>query len=104
MVNQSTNNQSWVARLIEICANKSGITILLVVIMAIWGYRSMFPLDAIPDLSDAQVIVYTPWSGRSPDPVEDQITYPLTSALLSVPNVRFVRGQSFLGEFCLCHF
>mgnify|MGYP000291845677 FL=1 len=99
MVNQSTNNQSWVARLIEICANKSGITILLVVIMAIWGYRSMFeaPLDAIPDLSDAQVIVYTPWSGRSPDLVEDQITYPLTSALLSVPNVRFVRGQSFLG-------
>lgn len=99
MVNESTNNQSWVARLIEICANKPGITILLVVIMAIWGYRSMFeaPLDAIPDLSDAQVIVYTPWSGRSPDLVEDQITYPLTSALLSVPNVRFVRGQSFLG-------
>ncbi len=99
MVNESTNNQGWVARLIEICANKPGITILLVLIMAIWGYRSMFetPLDAIPDLSDAQVIVYTPWEGRSPDLVEDQITYPLTSALLSVPNVRFVRGQSFLG-------
>ncbi|HAG94632.1 MAG TPA: CusA/CzcA family heavy metal efflux RND transporter, partial [Gammaproteobacteria bacterium] len=92
--------QSWVQRLIAYCANKPGITILLVLIMAVWGYRSFFqlPLDAIPDLSDAQVIVYTEWAGRSPDLVEDQITYPLTTALLSVPNVRFVRGQSFLGS------
>lgn len=95
----SQDNQGWVVRLIELCANKPGITILLVLIMAAWGYRSLYqtPLDAIPDLSDAQVIVYTQWSGRSPDLVEDQITYPLTAALLSVPNVRFVRGQSFLG-------
>ena len=92
--------QSWVQRLIAYCANKPGITILLVLIMAVWGYRSFFqlPLDAIPDLSDAQVIVYTEWAGRSPDLLEDQITYPLTTALLSVPNVRFVRGQSFLGS------
>ena len=92
--------QSWVQRLIAYCANKPGITILLVLILAVWGYRSFFqlPLDAIPDLSDAQVIVYTEWAGRSPDLVEDQITYPLTTALLSVPNVRFVRGQSFLGS------
>lgn len=91
---------SWVARLISHCAHKPGITILLVLLAAVWGYRSLFqaPLDAIPDLSDAQVIVYTPWQGRSPDLVEDQITYPLTTALLSVPNVRFVRGQSFLGS------
>ena len=90
----------WVARSIAYCANKPGITLLLVLIMAVWGYRSFFqaPLDAIPDLSDAQVIVYTEWAGRSPDLVEDQITYPLTAALLSVPNVRFVRGQSFLGS------
>ena len=104
MVNPTQNNLSsesegWVSKVIAYCANKPGITILLVLIMALWGYRSLFqaPLDAIPDLSDAQVIVYTPWSGRSPDLVEDQITYPLTTALLSVPNVRFVRGQSFLG-------
>lgn len=91
---------TWVARLISYCAHKPGITILLVLLAAVWGYRSFFqaPLDAIPDLSDAQVIVYTPWQGRSPDLVEDQITYPLTTALLSVPNVRFVRGQSFLGS------
>jgi len=91
---------SWVAWLISYCSHKPGITILLVLIAAVWGYRSFLqaPLDAIPDLSDAQVIVYTPWQGRSPDLVEDQITYPLTTALLSVPNVRFVRGQSFLGS------
>ena len=89
----------WVSKVIAYCANKPGITILFVLLLAVWGYRSLFqaPLDAIPDLSDVQVIVYTPWSGRSPDLVEDQITYPLTAALLSVPNVRFVRGQSFLG-------
>ena len=96
---ESIQQDGWVAKIIAACANKPGITILFVLIMALWGYRSLsqIPLDAIPDLSDAQVIVYTPWAGRSPDLVEDQITYPLTSALLSVPNVRFVRGQSFLG-------
>ena len=96
---ESIQQDGWVAKIIAACANKPGITILFVLIMALWGYRSLsqIPFDAIPDLSDAQVIVYTPWAGRSPDLVEDQITYPLTSALLSVPNVRFVRGQSFLG-------
>lgn len=91
---------SWVAKIIAYCAYKPGITIFLVLLAAIWGYRSLLqaPLDAIPDLSDVQVIVHTPWPGRSPDLVEDQITYPLTTALLSVPNVRFVRGQSFLGS------
>ena len=94
-----TEQNGWIANIIAYCANKPGITILLVLILATWGYRSLLqaPLDAIPDLSDVQVIVYTQWSGRSPDLVEDQITYPLTTALLSVPNVRFVRGQSFLG-------
>lgn len=95
----SSDQEGWVSNVIGYCANKPGITILLVLLMALWGYRSLLqaPLDAIPDLSDVQVIVYTPWSGRSPDLVEDQITYPLTTALLSVPHVRFVRGQSFLG-------
>ncbi len=104
MVSQSNKEhlntpEGPVAKLIGYCANNPGIVIILVLIMAVWGYRSVFqaPLDAIPDLSDAQVIVYTEWKGRSPDLVEDQITYPLTTALLSVPNVRFVRGQSFLG-------
>ncbi|MES0334897.1 MAG: CusA/CzcA family heavy metal efflux RND transporter, partial [Candidatus Magnetobacterium sp. LHC-1] len=56
------------------------------------------PLDAIPDLSDTQVIIYTEWMGRSPDLVEDQVTYPITSTLLAAPKVTAVRGFSFLGS------
>ena len=56
------------------------------------------PLDAIPDLSDTQVIIYTEWAGRSPDLVEDQITYPITSTLLAAPQVQAVRGFSFFGS------
>lgn len=93
-------NEGWVEKIISYCAGKPGITILLVLVVAGLGYRSLMnaPLDAIPDLSDVQVIVYTDWPGRSPDLVEDQITYPLTTALLAVPNVRFVRGQSMMGS------
>ena len=86
-------------RLIEFSARNWLLTILLVAAAAAWGYRSLVeaPLDAIPDLSDVQVIVFTEWPGRSPDIVEDQITYPLTTTLLAAPQVRFVRGQSFMG-------
>ncbi len=55
------------------------------------------PLDAIPDLSDVQVIVFTEWPGQSPDLVEDQVTYPISTGLLSAPKVRSVRGQSMFG-------
>src|SRR2546425_2229259 len=55
------------------------------------------PLDAIPDLSDVQVIIYTPWEGRSPDLVEDQITYPIATRFIAAPKVKFVRGDSM---FC----
>ena len=55
------------------------------------------PLDAIPDLSDTQVIVYTPYPGQAPQVVEDQVTYPLSSAMLTVPKSKVVRGFSFFG-------
>src|SRR2546427_8749085 len=55
-------------------------------------------LDAIPDLSDAQVIVYTDWEGRSPDLVEDQVTYPISTAFIAAPKVKFVRGESMFGK------
>ena len=55
------------------------------------------PIDAIPDLSDNQVIVFTDWTGRSPQEVEDQVTYPLSTALQGMPGVRSVRGQSAFG-------
>src|SRR2546423_380114 len=56
------------------------------------------PLDAIPDLSDVQVIVYTDWEGRSPDLIEDQVTYPISSAFIAAPKVKFVRGESMFGK------
>src|SRR6195952_2369265 len=55
------------------------------------------PLDAIPDLSDTQVIVYTEYPGQAPQVVEDQVTYPLTTAMLTVPRSRVVRGFSYFG-------
>src|SRR5947208_4701162 len=55
------------------------------------------PLDAIPDLSDVQVIVYTEWSGQAPNIVQDQVTYPITTKMLSVPHAKTVRGYSFYG-------
>jgi Cu(I)/Ag(I) efflux system membrane protein CusA/SilA len=55
------------------------------------------PLDAIPDLSDTQVIVYTEYPGQAPQVIEDQVTYPLTTAMLTVPKSKVVRGFSFFG-------
>ncbi len=87
------------AWLIACSARNWLLTLLIVGAAAAWGWRSLMdaPLDAIPDLSDVQVIVFTNWAGRSPDLVEDQITYPLTTSLLAAPGVRYVRGQSFMG-------
>ena len=64
-----------------------------------WGIWAMMhtPLDAIPDLSDVQVIVFSKWPGRSPDLIEDQVTYPIVTALISAPDVKVVRGYSFFG-------
>jgi Cu(I)/Ag(I) efflux system membrane protein CusA/SilA len=86
-------------RIIERCARHPWMTLLLVAASAAWGIWSVrhVPLDAIPDLSDVQVIVYAEWPGRSAGLVEDQITYPLSSKLLAAPGVRAVRGQSFFG-------
>src|SRR5438034_11282794 len=63
----------------------------------IWALKQT-PLDAIPDLSDAQVIVYTDWEGRSPDLVEDLITYPISTRFIAAPRVKFVRGESMFGK------
>ena len=56
------------------------------------------PVDAIPDLSDTQVIVYTDWPGQAPQVVEDQVTYPLLTTFLAVPKVKVVRGQSMFSS------
>ncbi|MGH9895782.1 MAG: efflux RND transporter permease subunit, partial [bacterium] len=85
--------------IIEYCAKHRGIVVILVAVLTFAGLWSMrqVPLDAIPDLSDPQVIVYTEWPGRSPNLVEDQITYPIVSAMLAAPNVSVVRGSSDYG-------
>src|SRR6516164_2300691 len=71
-----------------------GLATIFVTLAGIYAV-SRVPLDAIPDLSDVQVIVYTEYSGQAPQVVEDQVTYPLTTAMLSVPKSRVVRGFSF---------
>ena len=75
------------------------LVLLLTAFVIVGGVVSLnvIPLDAIPDLSDVQVIVYTEYPGQSPDVVEDQVTYPLTTAMLSVPFSKVVRGYSFFG-------
>ncbi len=69
---------------------------LLIVAAGVWALRHI-PLDAIPDLSDVQVIVFTEFPGQAPQVVEDQVTYPLTTAMLAVPHAQVVRGYSFFG-------
>jgi Cu(I)/Ag(I) efflux system membrane protein CusA/SilA len=88
-----------IARLIAASARRPFLTIILVAAFSAWGFVSLqnAPLDAIPDLSDVQVIIFTEWMGQSPDLVEDQVTYPISAALISAPKVQAVRGQSMFG-------
>ena len=76
------------------------LVLLLCLLLAAWGVRSLqqIPLDAIPDLSDVQVIIKTSYPGQAPQVVEDQVTYPLTTAMLGVPGARTVRGYSYFGD------
>ena len=69
---------------------------LIVAVAGLWSYQNTY-LDAIPDLSDVQVIIFTKYPGQAPQVVEDQVTYPLTTAMLSVPRSKTVRGYSFFG-------
>jgi len=91
---------SLIERLIQASARNKFLVILLTMAALAAGLWSLqrVPLDAIPDLSDAQVIVYTDWEGRSPDLVEDQITYPISSRFIAAPKVKFVRGESMFGK------
>jgi Cu(I)/Ag(I) efflux system membrane protein CusA/SilA len=88
-----------IAALIRWSANNTVMVVLATIFAVLAGLYSMtkIPLDAIPDLSDTQVIVYTEYQGQAPQVVEDQVTYPLASAMLSVPRSRVVRGFSFFG-------
>ena len=87
------------ARLIDGSARNPILVILCVLLLASWGLWAGFqvPLDAVPDLSDVQVTIYTEWQGRSPTLIEDQVTYPIVTSLLAGPKVKRVRGVSEYG-------
>ena len=84
---------------IDFCTRNRFVVIVLSILLVAVGWKAMLdtPVDAIPDLSDNQVIIYTPFPGRSPTTVEDQVTYPLETAMMGLPHVKDVRGQSFYG-------
>jgi copper/silver efflux system protein len=88
-----------IEKIIEKSAQNKFIVFLVVLFLSAWGVWALrsTPLDAIPDLSDVQVIVYTTWMGRNPSIVEDQVTYPIASTMLAAPKVKFVRGFSDFG-------
>src|SRR6187200_215491 len=92
--------ETLIERIIEASARNKFLVIILVVFGIAGGVWALTktPLDAIPDLSDVQVIVYTDWEGRSPDLVEDQITYPISTRFIAAPKVKFVRGESMFGK------
>ena len=88
-----------IERIIDYSARNAFVVLLIVAALFVWGVYSIInvPLDAIPDLTDVQVIIFTEWMGRSPDLVEDQITYPIVTSLLGAPRVNTVRGISMFG-------
>src|SRR5213075_1572225 len=89
-----------IAKLIRWSISNRFLVLLATLMVTAWGMWSLSrtPLDAIPDLSDVQVIIRTTFPGQAPQIVEDQITYPLTTTMLSVPGARTVRGFSFFGD------
>ncbi len=92
-----------VSRIIEFCARNRALVLLGVLfatIGALWSIKRV-KLDAIPDLSDPQVIVFTEWMGCSPTLIEDQVTYPIVSSLIAAPHVTDVRGFSMFGMSCI---
>src|ERR1700726_4414225 len=92
--------ETIIERIIDASARNPFLVIVFVILGIAGGIYALYqtPLDAIPDLSDVQVIVYADWEGRSPDLVEDQITYPISTKFIAAPKVKFVRGESMFGK------
>jgi copper/silver efflux system protein len=89
-----------IARLIRWSIGNRFLVLLATLMLTVWGIWSLArtPLDALPDLSDVQVIIRTSYPGQAPQIVENQVTYPLTTTMLSVPGAKTVRGYSFFGD------
>jgi Cu(I)/Ag(I) efflux system membrane protein CusA/SilA len=89
-----------ISRWIDWCAQNRFLVFmgtLLVVLSGIWALRHI-PLDALPDISDVEVIIHTPWMGQPPSIIEDQVTYPIVTTLLAAPHVKAVRAQTMFGD------
>ncbi len=88
-----------IAKLIDSCIRNRAMVLLLTLFLVAAGVWAVYHIkvDAIPDLSDVQVIIYTEYTGQAPQIVEDQVTYPLTKAMLAVPQSKVVRGYSMFG-------
>ncbi len=89
-----------ISRVIDWCAKNRFLVFtgtLLLVLAGIWSLRNI-PLDALPDISDVQVIVHVPWEGQPPNIIEDQVTYPIVTTLLAAPHVKAVRAQTMFGD------
>jgi Cu(I)/Ag(I) efflux system membrane protein CusA/SilA len=88
------------SRVIDVCARNRFLVftaVLLLTLAGIWSLQHV-PLDALPDISDVQVIVHTSWAGEPPDVIEDQVTYPIVTSLLAAPHVKAVRAQTMFGD------
>src|ERR1700686_780974 len=91
---------SMIARWIDWCARNRFLVFtgtFFLVLVGIWALRRI-PLDALPDISDVEVIIHTPWMGEPPSIIEDQVTYPIVSTLLAAPDVKAVRAQTMFGD------
>src|SRR5437016_5600213 len=91
---------NMISRWIDWCAQNRFLVFMgtvLLVLTGIWAMRRI-PLDALPDISDVQVIIHTPWASEPPNVIEDQVTYPIVTALLSAPHVKGVRAQTMFGD------
>src|SRR5258706_13157542 len=89
-----------IARVIEWCARNRFLVftgVLLLFLSGIWAMQRI-PLDALPDISDVQVVVHTEWTGEPPNVIEDQVTYPLVTTFLAAPRVKAVRAQTMFGD------
>src|SRR5216110_3277828 len=89
-----------ISRVIEWCARNRFLVfagVLFLLLGGIWSLQRI-PLDALPDISDVQVIVHTPWPGRPPNVIEDQVTYPIVTTLLAAPHVKAVRAETMFGD------
>jgi len=89
-----------ISRWIDWCAQNRFLVFMgtvLLVLTGIWALRHI-PLDALPDISDVEVIIHTPWAGQPPSLIEDQVTYPIVTTLLAAPHVKAVRAQTMFGD------